>query len=315
MTGRAMSIGKHNSLRMNDFRLIPVVLAFNFGFSLFLGAQDALSYLGQDPPGEIPEKFAPGLISLPGQYEFGAVFSEDGHEFFFGVDLGPRSEIRQVRVEDGQWGPIETIIAHEDYGFNDPFLSPDGNRLFYISNRPFNGKDEAKDHDIWYSIRREEGWSAPINAGPMINSMQNEYYMSFTRDGTMYFASNIGAEQDRPGNYDLYAAAADHSRFRRPERLPQTVNTGEYEADVFISPDENYLIFSSIRPEGLGEGDLYISFRTPEGGWATAKNMGEVINGEHHELCPFVTSDGKYLFFTSDRDIYWVDAAIIESYR
>ena len=295
---------------------IGVALVFVLTFpGNLLKAQDEQSYLGQTPPTDTPELFAPGWISLPGQYEFGSVFSVDGLEMFFAVDLGGRSEIRSIRVREGEWGPVETVISHSEYSFNDPFLSPDGNRLFYISDRPLNGSDPAKDHDIWYSIRREQGWSAPINAGPMINTVKNEYYMSFTREGSMYFGSNGAADEDRPGDFDIYFAEADHFRFQRPSRLPETVNSRQYEADVFIAPDESYLIFCSVRGEGLGEGDLYVSFRSPDGGWTAAKNMGETINTEYHELCPFVTSDGKYLFFTSNRDIYWVHADIIDSYR
>ncbi|MEM7518879.1 MAG: hypothetical protein AAF368_18405 [Planctomycetota bacterium] len=49
--------------------------------------------------------------------------------------------------------------------------------------------------------------------------------------------------------------------------------------------------------------------------WSTARSMGDAINTEGHELCPFVTRDGKYFFYTCNEDIYWVDAALLESYR
>jgi hypothetical protein len=57
-----------------------------------------------------------------------------------------------------------------------------------------------------------------------------------------------------------------------------------------------------------------ISFKK-NGVWSKAINMGEKINTKAHELCPFVTNDGKYFFYTSNKDIYWVDAGIIESFR
>ena len=64
--------------------------------------------------------------------------------------------------------------------------------------------------------------------------------------------------------------------------------------------------------EGYGRGDLYISFKTEQGQWTKALNMGLSINTQHHELCPFVTHDGNYLFYTSQQDIYWVGTEIIE---
>jgi len=97
--------------------------------------------------------------------------------------------------------------------------------------------------------------------------------------------------------------------------MDESINTKDYEADVFVAPDEPYIIFCSIRKEGYGQGDLYISFKDDDGKWTKAKNMGEIINTEGHELCPFVTKDGKYFFYTSNQKIYWVDASIIDSLK
>jgi hypothetical protein len=49
--------------------------------------------------------------------------------------------------------------------------------------------------------------------------------------------------------------------------------------------------------------------------WTKAVNMGNAINTAGYEYCPFVTRDGKYLFFTRDRDIYWVDGQVIDNLR
>ena len=75
------------------------------------------------------------------------------------------------------------------------------------------------------------------------------------------------------------------------------------------------MIFCSIRKIGKGQGDLYISFKDKDGKWGDAINMGNTINSEKHELCPFVTKDGKYLFYTSNNDIYWVSTQILDNYR
>ena len=93
----------------------------------------------------------------------------------------------------------------------------------------------------------------------------------------------------------------------------------------FVAPDESYLIFSSFRG-GLGRSDLFISFRKQDGSWSKPKNMGPEINSPYKDEYPFVTPDGKYLFFNSNRpsalnsrpipdgpgSIYWVRAGIIE---
>ncbi|MGB5819797.1 MAG: ankyrin repeat domain-containing protein [Saonia sp.] len=272
-------------------------------------------YLGQKIPGLTPEVFAPNFISTE-ESEFGSVFNTQGTVFYYGVDVNGKSEIRFSKLVDDRWSNPETMLSHERYGYNDPFLSPDGNRLYFISERALDGLGDLKDYDIWYVEKVKERWSEPINAGPNINSDGNEYYISFTKDGTMYFSSNVSAPEERKrSDFDIYYSKFIDGEFQKIISLGDSINTPEYEADVFVAPDESYVIFCAIRPEGLGRGDLYISFKNPDGIWTKSINMGEKINTENHELCPFVTLDGKYLFYTSNQDIYWVDAKIIEDFR
>ncbi|MEL6594101.1 MAG: hypothetical protein AAFQ68_28615 [Bacteroidota bacterium] len=275
-------------------------------------ADEDNKYLQQTPPSTTPEKFAPGLISLPDEYEFGSVFNRKGTEFFYGVDLNGKSEIRYSKLESDQWTKPEVILVNDDYGYNDPFLSPDEQRLYFISEREGEG---FGGYDIWYVERTPSGWSESINAGPKINSASNEYYISFTKDGTMYFSSNKNAPQDRNGDFDIYYSDYEEGEFLEAVQLGDAINSNRYEADVFIDPNEDYIIFCGNRPEGMGRGDLYISFKQEDGSWGKAKNMGEPINTTGHELCPYVTGDGKYFLYTSNQDLYWVSTAIFDQYR
>ncbi len=276
---------------------------------------DKYRYLAQTPPGRTPEKFAPGLISKEAEYEFGSVFNADGTEFYYAVNAAGKEEIRSSRLVGDSWTQPEVILSHERYGYNDPFLSPNEQRLYFISKRAKDGIGELSDYDIWYVEREADGWSEPINAGPNINSSGNEYYISFTKDGTMYFSTNKNAPEDRGFDYDIHYSNFVDEQFQVAVVLGEAINTDGYEADVFIDPEESYIIFAAGRSEGYGRGDLYISFKKPDGTWSASKNMGHPINTEGHELCPFVTSDGKYFFYTSSMDIYWVDAQVIEDMR
>lgn len=274
------------------------------------------AYLDQSPPDTIPRLFAPGKVSLKDHYEYGSVFSGNGMELFYAVIINSKPQIRCVRFENNAWTTPKTVIGSDKYEYNDPFMSPDGNRLYFISDRPHNGRGEKKDFDIWYIERKKDGWSdMPVNAGPGINTSKNEYYMSFTRDGTMYFSSNGGTEPSADKNYDIRFSRYSRGKFQASQKLDDAVNTEYYEADVFVSPDEQYIIFCAERPDGLGEGDLYISFRSKTGEWQKAKNMGSAINTGAYEFCPFVTGDGKYLFFSRGGDIFWVKAEVINSLR
>ncbi len=272
-------------------------------------------YMGQEAPKTKPEMFAPNFISTEEQ-EFGSVFNREGTEFYFGVDVGERNEIRFSKMEENQWTKPVTVLSDERYSYNDPFLSNDENRLYFISTRALDGKGEIKDVDIWYVERIDGGWSEPINAGSNINTGEDEYYISFTNDGTMYFASNGHSRKDTTRtDHDIYYARIVDNEFQEPVLLDSAVNTTDYEADVFVAPDESYLIFCSTRDGGLGRGDLYVSFKNSDGNWTKAVNMGKGINTKHYEYCPFVTKDGKYLFYTSNQDIYWVSTEIINEIR
>ncbi|GMN04984.1 hypothetical protein MTsPCn5_03720 [Croceitalea sp. MTPC5] len=271
---------------------------------------EKLKYLGQKPPNTTPEVFAPNFISKKGEYEFGSVFNKDATEFFYGVNVNGKEEIRYTKLVKNVWSQPRTILSHKAYGYNDPFLSPDENRLYFISQRALNGLNSKEDYDIWYIEKSKDGWSQPFNAGPNINTKGNEYYISFTKNGTMYFSSNKNG-----GNFDIYSSKAVNGEFQKAEPMGNAINTPNYEADVFIDPNESYVIFCATRPDGLGRGDLYISFKNSDGVWGNAKNMGTLINSRGHELCPFVSKDGKYFFYTSNQDIYWVDARILEHYR
>lgn len=293
---------------------IFLFLVLNF-ISCSKSALSKLQYIDKERPGLTPQIFAKGFISTTDESEFGSVFTADGLEFYYGVDLNGKAEIRYTQLKDGKWQTPKTIISDTQYGFNDPFLSPDESRLYYISNMPSYEQDTIGDHDIWYSVREGNQWSSPINAGKEINTDRNEYYISFTENGSMYFASHRDKELKRKHDLDIYRSENINGVFQSPVKLSDAINSRGYEGDVFVAPDESYLIFSAARRSGLGRADLYVSFKNEDDNWTDAVIMGPPISSANHELCPVVTRDGKYFFYTSNQDIYWVSAEIINTFR
>jgi len=270
--------------------------------------------MGQNEPGNSSKMFAPNFISTEA-YEFGSVFNSKETEFYFGVDVNGKTEIRFTQLLDGIWSQPKAILTHDRFSYNDPFLSPKENSLYFISDRALDGISEAKrDIDIWYIERINDQWSEPINAGPNINSSFNEYYISFTNEGTMYFSSNVSSNENSK-DQDIYYSRFIDGKFQQAVSLGDSINTADYEADVFVNPSEDYIIFCSTRESGFGRGDLYISFKNDQGLWTKSINMGDTINTKNHELCPFVTANGKYLFYTSNEDIYWIDTPIINELK
>lgn len=274
-------------------------------------------YFGQTPPGTESKVFAPGIVSMDSVSEFGSTFSNDFTEFFFAIERkNGKAETHYMEYYDNQWSKAEPLLVHDVYSYNDPMLSHDQKRLYFISDMPLSGEGPKKDFDIWYIERTNDGWSKPINAGPAINSDANEYYVSFTSNGKMYFSSGRNATKENPKDYDIYSATRTRDGFLPAEKLGPNINTENYEGDVFIAHDESYIIVATSRPGNIGSGDLFIAFRTPnKKDWTPLKNMGDKVNGPRFDYCPFVTPDGKFLLYTRADDIRWVDARIIQSFK
>ena len=272
------------------------------------------AYLGMKPPGLEPEIFAPGIVTLPDRYEFGFNVSSDGREIFFGVSTDGRGDIRTTRYVDGEWTAPQIVLSHPDHSFADPFRSRDGTRLYFISTRPTVEGGESGPQDLWYVERRRDGWSSePINLGAPVNTAFNEYYVTFADDGTLAFASN--KHEEGGSDFDIYLSRHNEAGFEQPQRLAGKALTSAYEADPFIAPDGSYILFSSTRRSGEGRADIYVSFRLEEGTWSRAISLGRGVNTPAKEFTPSVSRDGRYLFYSGNEDIYWVDAGIIDVAR
>ncbi len=273
-------------------------------------------YLGQETPGTTPTVFAPGLISLDGERELNSVFSPDGRIFMFSRSIdGVFKMFFSYRRDDGTWQeprmapPSKTYPGHADV---DMAFSPDGGKVFFISDRPLPGYSLER-YNIWHSEVTPYGLSNPEPLGPHINGPGHELYPMLVADGSLYFSA---VRDDSIGARDSYRAQFTDGEFEEPVNLGPGINSDVDEGDIYVSPDETYIIHVSAgRPDGLGGADLYVSFREADGTWGQGIHMGEGINSEATDYCPMVTPDGKYFFFTQGEDIMWVDAAIIDTYR
>jgi len=296
-------------------------------------------YLGQKPPGTTPEIFSPGIVSTE-HSEFCSVFSPDGIEFYWSLSGAPYPAIVVMCQKNGRWSNPEIVPFSGKYLDYDMAFTPDGKRLFFCSQRPMDGNGPPTGHtDFWFVERHVAGWSEPRHLDGPVSSKTPEYYPIFARNGTLYFSST------RPGGHgggDIYRARFENGVFLEPENLGAPINTENGEGDLFIAADESYIIVTCYgRSDGIGSGDLYISFRREDGSWSSMKNMGFSVNSTANEHCPILSPDGKYLFFSSGRsrhsnyskeaitfnekveimnswgngrneDIYWVDARIID---
>ena len=220
---------------------------------------------------------------------------------------------------NGKWLKPEPISFTSGYTDRDFTISPDGVKIYFGSNRPRKkGGETLRALDLYVTQRTPLGqWSEPQNLGYTVNTKYGENYPSVAQNGNLYFFSS---RNDGFGGCDIYMARLVQGRYLKPQNLGQAVNSEKNDWDAYIALDESYLIFSSQnRDDSIGGQDLYVCYRKKSGGWTQAKNMGPQVTSIYGEICPSVSLDGKYFFFTSRRrgkaDIFWIDAKIIQKLK
>lgn len=298
-------------------------------------------YLGQPLPDSVPELFAPGIIGT-GMFTRDIAIPPSGNEILFCIGIGNYSYAAIVHVwqEDGAWKGPEMVPFSSGAAIFDfePAFSPDGNRLYFLSSRA-DGDEEPGDQDIWYVDRTGDGWSEPVNPGAPLNTEGGEFFPSVTRDGFLYFTHN----EKGSGLNEIFRSRIDGDVFGEPERLPDQVNCGTNRFNVFVSPNHSCAIIPAVGMEdAFDQVDYYISFRNEDDRWSEPINMGPAINKDNTQgWSPYVSPDGKYFFFMSNRskevpdeewnyetlknlynepqngnsDIYWMSAGCIDSLK
>jgi len=255
------------------------------------------TYLGQELPGDTVKLFAPGIIST-GMDERDAAFTHNGRELFFTRFVDSTYTIMHTEELDGRWTQPEVASFSGDYNDLEPFFSIRSQGLYFVSNRPMEGKSfNAMDFDIWYTYKTLAGWVEPQPIGAPVNTGQMEFFPSVTRDGTLYFGrSDTGNTRS-----DLYRARRIDGKFSEPEKLPEIINGPENPFNACIAPDEGYLIFCAYkRDSSFGKSDYYISFRNEDDTWSQPVSLGTAINSSGAEYSPHITPDGKYFFFATN---------------
>lgn len=239
-----------------------------------------------------PGRWTPRTLSTD-QYESSPTLSPDGRElFFFRADRDfDNYRLLHSLCEGGRWSvPREPAFA-ADAGVleTDPAFSPDGQRLYYGSDR-----HRADDLDIWMVERQPGGaWGTPQRLPEPVNSPHTELLPREQPDGRLLFGSS---RPGGPGGRDLYFAAPLPDGSWRVESLPAPVNTpgDEYEAD--LSRDGKVLVVVANR--GV-RSHLYAYDRHGDD-W---RERGRVpARDDVFQVGPLLSPDGRRLLFAQAAD-------------
>ncbi|UKN03066.1 OmpA family protein [Paracrocinitomix mangrovi] len=214
-----------------------------------------------------------------------------------GVDLKGLEQKRYAQVTNmGQ-------KVNSDYPDYAPVVTNDENLILFCSRRP-PGQKKSLDglyyEDIFYTQKRGETWgqadiidksSGYINQN-VNDGKQHEAPISLSADGKTLFIykknSIWKSEKDANGKWGI------------PRRMNQNVNIGTHNPSVHITNDGTEMfIVSEGAQGGIGGRDIYHTRIKDNGGWEKPVNLGDVINTPFNEDAPFLSSDGKTLYFAS----------------
>lgn len=276
-------------------------------------------YFGEKPPDTLAKLFAPGVITK-GFTTRDVAMSPDGNEIYFSATVGNLTTILFTEKKENQWlkPEVADFARNPLYKYIEPHIAPGGDKFYFVTNKPVNDIGQPKtDYDIWVMDKEGEGWGEPYNLGSPINTSGSEFFPSVTKDGTIYYTFQPNGDRI---NY-IYRSKFVNGEYEIPERLGENVNAGRTRFNAFIDPDERFIIVPIFGlPDSYGATDYYLSFRRKDDVWSSPINLGEKINSKSGlEFSPYVSPDGRYLFFMSARDSGGRDdityEAIVEKYN
>lgn len=168
-------------------------------------------------------------------------------------DYENRLEIFIARNVDGKWVSVEPFQYNrpEQYSVGHPAISPDGNTLYFVSDKP----DGFGGTDIYSCERNANGsWKQPQNLGKTINSEGKEMFPFVDKDGTLYFSSD---RIDGMGGLDIYKSSGKNKTWSKPENMESPINTSKDDFSIYFTEAGKTGFLSSNRYGGKGNDDIY----------------------------------------------------------
>ncbi len=226
--------------------------------------------------------------------EFATTLSLDGKTLYFNRGTADRSRffLMESTLQGQYWSqPRFASFTDTAYREIDPFITTDGSRMYFSSNRPV---EERKDFNIWYCDKTKDGWSAPQLAEAVINSDIDEIYTTVTNTGTLYFSRYT------KNKAKIYKSVLKNGEYQPAQLVKLPVSDTASVSNPCISPDEKWLVFATGDLRGLGGADLYITGNPGDDTWSIPSNL-TLVNSKYNELGPSFSRDGKFLYYASEQ--------------
>ena len=238
-------------------------------------------------------------VNTPGE-EYLPSLTADGNTMIFTRRDFIDENFYQSEFKNGAWSiaqPLTGVNTNQNEGAQ--HISPDGSWLVFTAcNRRDDGSQGSC--DLYWSQLKNTGWTQPVPFSASINSSDWDAQPCISADGKTLFFSSM-----RPGGKggrDLWFTTRQAGgKWSKPENLGATINTDLDEQTPFLHPDGQTLYFTSNGLPGMGENDLYLVRRQPDGTWGTPQNLGYPINTKANEGTLTVSLDGRTAYFAANR--------------
>ena len=198
--------------------------------------------------------------------------------------------------------------VNTQYSEHSPVISSDDRVLIYTtranpadipgSNRTGKNGRVAADGEYYEGIVESkridaDNWEKPRSLSQNLNSKGHDASIQLFDNDTKL----LMYRSDQDG--DIFVADKSGGDWTAPTRLNDNVNSKQYESDAFITPNGKTLFFSTSKYSEDGTLDLYYSTRAEGGDWGPAKSLGGAINTKFDDDSPYLSRDGKTLYFSS----------------
>ncbi|MBL7877522.1 MAG: PD40 domain-containing protein, partial [Cyclobacteriaceae bacterium] len=176
-------------------------------------------------------------------------------------------------------------------------LSNDGKTMYF--SRAFHDKNLGGKYagtDIWMSKKDDQGnWMPAANVGKPWNNKRSNSVIGINHDNTVVYLLN--AYSNKSG---IAFSKLINDEWSDPEVIPiPGINRNDF-VGFYVNPAFDVILISMKGADSFGEEDLYVSLKDSSGKWTEPKNLGPTLNTKGFEISPFLSSDKKRLFFSSN---------------
>lgn len=208
-------------------------------------------------------------------------FQSIKHTSGYVVNLGPK-----INTDMPEYVPV--ITSKKDLIFT--------SKRKDTKNEKINEYD-GKYYESMYKARMGEGsfesprrYTIPDLLNKSNFSSHHESVISASPDGKILFVYR---------DNKIFEVDIDNLPLKSPDKLSKTINFTSYHNHAYLSKDGKSLFFTSEGESGLGGIDIYRAEKTIDNTWGAPQNLGAPINTEYDEEAPFLSEDGKTLYFAS----------------